>query len=517
MTTLAPVVNATEKDWAHISYDHCEEEGGALVGPDCAHPRPVPDVFFFSVLVFLLTFVLSYSLKFFRNMRFFPTKIRCLISDFAVMIAICVAVGVDLAIGLDTPKLNVPEDFKPTRSDRGWIINPFKNPIWTLPAAIAPALLATILIFMDQQITAVIVNRKEHKLRKGSGYHLDLFLIAIQIAICSLLGIPYFVAATVLSINHVRSLTVESESAAPGEKPKFLGIREQRVTGTLVFLMVGLSVFMTGLLNHIPMPVLYGVFLYMGVSSLNGVQLIQRISIMLMPSKYQPSYIFLRHVPLRRVHLFTCVQILCLALLWIVKTIKSISIIFPLMVLAMCFVRKGLDWVFTRHELKWLDDIMPEVHKREKEDKKLALEEEFNAEQKSPPGQMIEMTGGAVNIPLQGGQSIKVPVDRIIYDPHSNEVNISDEMGKTAIWKQLVANEPNPQVSKDTTGGKVRNRKSKKDRDPEDVEVAVGRSDPVRFTIAEEDTDALMPQIVVDPPSHTNTPDDGSILKDPNA
>jgi len=61
--------------------------------------------------------------------------------------------------------------------------------------------------------------------QKGAGYHLDLLMIAIQIAVCSLLGTPWFVAATVLSINHVRSLTRESESAAPGERPKFLGIR----------------------------------------------------------------------------------------------------------------------------------------------------------------------------------------------------------------------------------------------------------------------------------------------------
>ena len=39
-------------------------------------------------------------------------------------------------------------------------------------------------------------------------------------------------------------------------------------------------------------------------------------------------------------------------------------------VLAVCFIRKALDWLFTRHELKWLDDIMPESHKREKEEKK---------------------------------------------------------------------------------------------------------------------------------------------------
>ena len=31
---------------------------------------------------------------------------------------------------------------------------------------------------MDQQITAVIVNRKENKMVKGSGYHLDLLIVA---------------------------------------------------------------------------------------------------------------------------------------------------------------------------------------------------------------------------------------------------------------------------------------------------------------------------------------------------
>lgn len=61
--------------------------------------------------------------------------------------------------------------------------------------------------------------------QKGCGYHLDLFVLAILIAICSVMGLPWFVAATVLSINHVNSLKLESECAAPGEKPQFLGVR----------------------------------------------------------------------------------------------------------------------------------------------------------------------------------------------------------------------------------------------------------------------------------------------------
>ncbi len=42
-------------------------------------------------------------------------------------------------------------------------------------------------------------------------------------------------------------------------------------------LQVGLSAFMTPILGLIPMPVLYGVFLYMGISSLHGIQLFDRV------------------------------------------------------------------------------------------------------------------------------------------------------------------------------------------------------------------------------------------------
>ena len=84
--------------------------------------------------------------------------------------------------------------------------------------------------------------------------------------------------------------------------------------------------------QFIPMAVLYGVFLYMGISSLKGMQLVNRVLILFMPMKYQPDYSFLRHVRIQRVHFFTVIQMACLALLWVIKTIKAISIAFPIMV-----------------------------------------------------------------------------------------------------------------------------------------------------------------------------------------
>uniref|UniRef100_A0A6P4FZQ6 Anion exchange protein n=1 Tax=Drosophila rhopaloa TaxID=1041015 RepID=A0A6P4FZQ6_DRORH len=352
-------------DYAKYNWNYCESYNGTLVGRDCGKP-PTENVFLMSVVLCTGTFIISTVLKDFKNALFFPSIVRQYISDFSVLIAIFAMSFFDYSLGVPTQKLEVPNELKPTLSTRGWLIPPFseKNPWWSPIIAVFPALLGTILIFMDQQITAVIVNRKENKLKKGCGYHLDLFILSILIAICSLMGLPWFVAATVLSINHVNSLKLESECSAPGEKPQFLGVREQRVTHILIFLTIGGSVLLTPLLGHIPMPVLFGVFLYMGVASLKGLQFFDRILIMFMPAKYQPDYMFLRQVPIKRVHLFTIIQLACLIILWLIKSFSNTSILFPLMLVVMIGIRKALDLVFTRRELKILDDIMPEMTKR---------------------------------------------------------------------------------------------------------------------------------------------------------
>ena len=103
-----------------------------------------------------------------RNSCYFPTRIRMVAPDFAVMIAIVIMTSIDVIVGINTPKLNVPSTFRvfsdpthlnyhsplqhrfqPTYHGRGWLIPPFDgNPIWTAPLAVFPALLACILIFM---------------------------------------------------------------------------------------------------------------------------------------------------------------------------------------------------------------------------------------------------------------------------------------------------------------------------------------------------------------------------------
>uniref|UniRef100_A0A672IQ31 Anion exchange protein n=1 Tax=Salarias fasciatus TaxID=181472 RepID=A0A672IQ31_SALFA len=393
--SLLQPMNAT---WSSLTKTECLKYKGELVGKACGF---VPDITLMSFILFFGTYTCSMCLKKFKTSPFFPTTVRKLISDFAIILAILIFCGVDMLIGVDTPKLIVPSEFKPTSPNRGWFVPPFGgNPWWVYLASALPALLVTILVFMDQQITAVIVNRKEHKLKKGAGYHLDLFWVAVLLIVCSFMGLPWYVAATVISIAHIDSLKMETETSAPGEQPKFLGVREQRVTGVFVFILTGLSVFMSPMLKFIPMPVLYGVFLYMGVASLNGVQFMDRIKLLLMPAKHQPDLVYLRHVPLRKVHLFTFIQVLCLALLWILKSTVA-AIVFPVMILALVAVRKAMDYMFSQHDLSFLDDVIPEKDKKKKEDEKKKKKKQSSID-----------SDGEDNVP-----SIKIPMDMMEQEP----------------------------------------------------------------------------------------------------
>ncbi|KFQ74042.1 Sodium-driven chloride bicarbonate exchanger, partial [Phoenicopterus ruber ruber] len=104
-------------------------------------------------------------------------------------------------------------------------------------------------------------------------------------------------------------------------------------------------------------------------------QFFDRLKLFWMPAKHQPDFIYLRHVPLRKVHLFTMIQLLCLVLLWAIKVSRA-AIIFPMMVLALVFVRKVMDFCFSKRELSFLDDLMPESKKKKLDDAKNEAKEE---------------------------------------------------------------------------------------------------------------------------------------------
>ena len=55
---------------------------------------------------------------------------------------------------------------------------------------------------------------------------------------------------------------------------------------------------MGAVLRRIPLAVLFGIFLYMGVTSLSGIQLSQRLLLILMPAKHHPEQPYVTKVGL---------------------------------------------------------------------------------------------------------------------------------------------------------------------------------------------------------------------------
>ncbi|KAM8709641.1 hypothetical protein ACLKA7_016450 [Drosophila subpalustris] len=327
--------------------------------PTASSKLPInqPNTALFCTILTLATFVVAYYLKLFRNSHFLGRNARRALGDFGVPISIAIFVLVDYLVpSVYTEKLVVPEGLSPSDpTKRGWFIGFNTNfDTWVPFACVVPALLVYILIFMESQISELIVDKPERGLKKGSGLHWDIVLLCLLNTFCGLFGMPWHCAATVRSVTHVSSVTIMSRTHAPGESPRIIDVKEQRVSGFFVCVMIGLSVLMSPLLRLIPMAVLFGVFLYMGIASMSGVQFFERVRLYFMPVKHYPPTNYVKRVRPWKLHLFTTIQVLCLVVLWSVKSSKF-SLAFPFFLILMVPIRQRLTSLYKPEELQALD------------------------------------------------------------------------------------------------------------------------------------------------------------------
>ncbi|XP_022595102.1 band 3 anion exchange protein-like [Seriola dumerili] len=319
--------------------------------------RPYPNTALLSMCLMFGCFFIAYFLRQFKNGHYLPGPIRRMIGDFGVPIAIFFMIAVDISIeDAYTQKLVVPKGVEVTNPKaRGWFINPMGEskpfPIWMMGACCVPALLVFILIFLESQITTLIVSKPERKMVKGSGFHFDLLILVTMGGISSIFGVPWLSAATVRSVTHANALTVMSK----GPKPEIEKVVEQRISGILVAILVGVSIYMEPILKMIPMTALFGIFLYMGITSLSGIQMWDRMLLLITPKKYHPSDAYATRVKTLRMHLFTLIQLLCLAVLWMVK-ISSFSLALPFVLILTIPLRMLMTGrLFSVMEMKCLD------------------------------------------------------------------------------------------------------------------------------------------------------------------
>uniref|UniRef100_A0A1I8JRL2 HCO3_cotransp domain-containing protein n=1 Tax=Macrostomum lignano TaxID=282301 RepID=A0A1I8JRL2_9PLAT len=177
---------------------------------------------------------------------------------------------------------------------------------WAIPLSM--------LFFMEQNISSAMVNCPANKLRKGSAYQpgpLDrgaderrhvLFRLALGAR-----ALPH-------SPLHVKALADLEERIDLGQHRR--SSPRDPITGVVSNVLIGLSLLMCPVPPQLhPGPLLDGLFVCMAITALFDNQLFERILLLFTEQAAYPPSHYLRRVPQRKVHIFTCLQLLQLFVL----------------------------------------------------------------------------------------------------------------------------------------------------------------------------------------------------------
>ncbi|XP_053535611.1 sodium bicarbonate transporter-like protein 11 isoform X3 [Ictalurus punctatus] len=303
----------------------------------CTRARPL-----LCLLLMLGTLWVGYTLYQFKRSPFLHAKMREILSDCALPISVLIFtyVGAYIFSDIDLPVFNYHEGslFRLAALEKLSGVS--------VVCAMGLGFLLALLIFIDQNIVVSLTNAPENRLLKGTAYHWDLTLSGLINILMSLLGLPWMHAAFPHSTLHVRQLAIVEERVEGGHLYEtIVSVKETRVTSLLANILIGVSVFLLPVpLQWIPKPVLYGLFLYIALTSIDGNQMCDRMALLLKEQTSYPPTHYIRKVPQRKIHYFTFLQMVQLLFLCAfgMYPLPYIKMIFPLLMFILIPIRNCL-------------------------------------------------------------------------------------------------------------------------------------------------------------------------------
>uniref|UniRef100_A0A663DJM4 Solute carrier family 4 member 11 n=1 Tax=Aquila chrysaetos chrysaetos TaxID=223781 RepID=A0A663DJM4_AQUCH len=296
-----------------------------------------------SLMLMLGTLWLGHTLYQFKKSPYLHARVREILSDCALPISVLTfsAVGSYIFKEIEMSKFN----YNPSESL--FVLAPVQSlSIGSVMSAMGLGFLLSMLFFIEQNIVASLTNAPENRLVKGTAYHWDLLLVALINTGLSIFGLPWIHAAFPHSPMHVRALAYVEERVENGHiYETIVSVKETRLTSLVANFLVGLSLLLLPFpLQWIPKPVLYGLFLYIALTSIDGNQLFERVALLLKEQTAYPPTHYIRRVPQRKIHYFTGLQVLQLLILcgFGMSPLPYMKMIFPLIMIGMIPIRYNL-------------------------------------------------------------------------------------------------------------------------------------------------------------------------------
>ncbi|NWR96157.1 S4A11 protein, partial [Motacilla alba] len=293
-----------------------------------------------SLMLMLGTLWLGHTLYQFKKSPYLHARVREILSDCALPISVLTfsVVGSYIFKEIEMSKFNY------NASDSLFVLAPVQSlSIGSVMSAMGLGFLLSMLFFIEQNIVASLANAPENRLVKGTAYHWDLLLVALINTGLSVFGLPWIHAAFPHSPMHVRALAYVEERVESGHiYETIVSVKETRLTSLVANFLVGLSLLLLPFpLQWIPKPVLFGLFLYIALTSIDGNQLFERVALLLKEQTAYPPTHYIRRVPQRKIHYFTGLQVLQLLILcgFGMSPLPYMKMIFPLIMIGMIPIR----------------------------------------------------------------------------------------------------------------------------------------------------------------------------------
>ena len=261
------------------------------------------------LLLLLGTSFLSQVLFAFKFSRFCNPFARETISDYAVPLSVVVFSVIGFLL-----KSSIPVDYYEVTGRVNLEPASFDKIFDTTAIIITAALLGfavSLLFFMDQGISAQLVNTPNHGLKKGNANDYDFIVVGLINIMMSLFGLPFMHGLLPHSPLHVQSLADwEEKLCSDGTiKRVVVKVRETRLAVILCHIMISLAVlFGPQVFSLIPVSVLDGLFFYCALSCLRNNSFFDRLLLLItQQSKYPPTH-YIKKCPQKKVHYFTGIE-----------------------------------------------------------------------------------------------------------------------------------------------------------------------------------------------------------------
>ena len=336
----------------------------------------------------LTTFWSTMSVTAFERSKFLNQKIRTLVKDFGpaiIFVTMSFINTLPVFKKYAVPTLSVPDTFQLT-GGRAFLVPLNMISLKMKLLCSLPAVLLTALFYMDQNISVRVVNNPDNKLKKGAAYNLDMvalglitggtstvadtwphyhahkLIVFFVIEVLSVFGLPWMCGATVQSMNHVRAMT-DTKFNPETEEVEIVDVVETRLTGFVIHALIASSLLLLPYIRLVPIPVVSGVFLFLGRKLMSGNSFLQRVRDSFVEKSRLPEDHPIQTLGRKRMGLFTLIQAFCLVGLWTFKSNPSTAIFFPSVIGMLMVIRAfALPKIFSEDELVELGDPTPSKH-----------------------------------------------------------------------------------------------------------------------------------------------------------